>query len=67
MIVFSLYSIVSVQYASLISHFVTKARSVVRQLDDGNELQFVRIRSLRHEVMVAPDREYTLIVIQDPS
>jgi hypothetical protein len=55
------------QYASLVSQFVSKSRSVVRQLDESNELQFVRIRSLRHEIMVATDREYTLIIIQDPS
>jgi dynein light chain roadblock-type len=27
----------------------------------------LRIRSRNHEIMVAPDKEYLLIVIQDPS
>lgn len=44
-----------------------KARAVVKQLDEANELQFVRIRSLNHEIMAAPDRDYMLVVIQDPS
>jgi len=55
------------QYAALLSHFVDKARAVVKQLDETNELQFVRIRSLNHEIMAAPDRDYMLVVIQDPS
>ena len=32
-----------------------------------NDLTFLRIRSRKHEIMVAPDKEYILIVIQDPN
>ena len=32
-----------------------------------NDLTFLRIRSNKHEIMVAPDKEYLLIVIQNPS
>ena len=31
-----------------------------------NDLTFLRIRSKKHEIMVAPDKEYVLIVIQNP-
>merc|ERR1712072_1643428 len=55
------------QYASLISQLAAKARSVVRDLDPQNDLTFLCIRSRKHEIMVAPDREYILIVIQDPN
>jgi dynein light chain roadblock-type len=44
-----------------------KARSVVRDLDPTNDLTFLRIRSKKHEIMVAPDREFLLIVVQDPT
>jgi dynein light chain roadblock-type len=44
---------------------------VVKNLDPDNELKFVRIRSKKHEIMVAPEfdktREYYLVVVQDPS
>ena len=43
------------------------ANSVVRTLDEGDELTFFRIRSKKHEIMVAPDKEYLLVVIQDPN
>lgn len=61
----------TVQYAALMSQFTVKARGVVRDLDPDNELKFVRIRSKKHEIMVAPEfektREYYLVVVQDPS
>ncbi|CAD7934887.1 unnamed protein product [Amoebophrya sp. A25] len=57
----------TLQYSSLISQLTAKARSVVRDLDPQNDLTFLRIRSRKHEIMVAPDKEYLLIVIQDPN
>mmetsp|Transcript_48919 Transcript_48919/g.93534 ORF Transcript_48919/g.93534 Transcript_48919/m.93534 type:complete len:104 (-) Transcript_48919:616-927(-) len=62
----------TVQYAALVTHLASKARSVVRKLDevDGvpqNDLHFLRIRSKKHEIMVAPDTNYVLIVVQNPS
>lgn len=46
----------TVQYAGLISSLADKARSVVRDLDPSNDLTFLRIRSKKHEIMVAPTR-----------
>lgn len=61
----------TVQYAALMSQFTVKARGVVKNLDAENELKFVRIRSKKHEIMIAPEfektREYYLVVVQDPS
>mmetsp|Transcript_75112 Transcript_75112/g.147445 ORF Transcript_75112/g.147445 Transcript_75112/m.147445 type:complete len:101 (-) Transcript_75112:74-376(-) len=57
----------TLQYAALINQLATKARSVVRDLDPQNDLTFLRVRSKKYEIMVAPDREYILIVIQDPN
>ncbi|KAF7988034.1 hypothetical protein HCN44_007528 [Aphidius gifuensis] len=56
----------TVQYAGLISQLSDKARSVIRDLDPTNDLTFLRIRSKKHEVMVAPDKEFILIVVQNP-
>lgn len=57
----------TVQYAGLMSQLSDKARSVVRDLDPGNDLTFLRVRSKKHEIMVAPDKDFILIVIQNPS
>ncbi|XP_037085240.1 dynein light chain roadblock-type 2-like [Pollicipes pollicipes] len=57
----------TVQYSGLISQLNDKARSTVRDLDPTNDLTFLRIRSKKHEIMVAPDKEYLLIVIQNPN
>lgn len=57
----------TVQYAGLISSLSDKARSVVRDLDPSNDLTFLRIRSKKHEIMVAPDKEFLLIVVQHPT
>ena len=32
-----------------------------------NDLTFLRIRSKKQEIMVAPDKDYLLIIIQDPN
>jgi len=55
------------KYAANISQLAAKARSVVRDLDPMNDLTFLRIRSKKHEIMVAPDKDFLLIVIQDPT
>jgi len=55
------------KYSGLLTQLAGKARSVVRELDTTNDLTFLRIRSKKHEIMVAPDKDYMLIVIQDPS
>lgn len=57
----------TVQYAGLIHQLTMKARSTVRDIDPQNDLSFLRIRSRKHEIMIAPDKEYLLIVIQNPS
>ncbi|XP_052818713.1 dynein light chain roadblock-type 2-like isoform X1 [Mya arenaria] len=57
----------TVQYAGLIHQLAAKARSTVRDLDPQNDLTFLRIRSKKHEIMVAPDNDYLLIVIQNPN
>ena len=57
----------TVKYSGLITQLVAKARSVVRQLDPENDLMFLRIRSKKNEIMVAPDKDYILIVIQQPN
>jgi dynein light chain roadblock-type len=53
-------------YSALVSQLTLKAGGVVRTLDDNDELAFLRIRSKKHEIMIAPDKDYILVVIQSP-
>ena len=53
-------------YAQKVTELAKKARSVVRDLDPLNDLTFFRVRSKKHEIMVAPDKNLFLIVIQQP-
>jgi dynein light chain roadblock-type len=48
----------SVQYAALITQLCDKARSAVRDIDPTNDLTFLRLRSKKHEILVAPG-QYT--------
>ncbi|KAL9883081.1 dynein light chain roadblock-type 2-like [Glossina fuscipes fuscipes] len=57
----------TVQYADLMSQLTDKARSVVRDLDPSNDLTFLRVRSKKHEIMMAPNRDFILVVIQNPT
>ena len=46
----------TVQYAGLIHQLTMKARSTVRDIDPQNDLTFLRLRSKKHEIMVAPGK-----------
>lgn len=47
---------VAVTYAALVSQLALKARHMVRELaeDGSDDLQFLRVRSKKHEIMIAP-------------
>ncbi|PAA62027.1 hypothetical protein BOX15_Mlig002276g1, partial [Macrostomum lignano] len=59
-------SSLTVQYCALIQQLAHKSRSAIRDLDAGNDLTFLRIRSKKNEIMVAPDKDYLLVVVQEP-
>jgi len=42
------------QYAALIKSLSDKARSAIREIDPTNELVFFRMRTRKHEILVAP-------------
>ena len=55
------------QYCALVSQLALKASGVVRTLDESDDLAFLRIRSKKYEIMVAPEKDYILVVVQDPN
>ena len=52
------------QYATTMISLTSQARGVVRDLDPKNELRYLRVRAKRHEIMVAYDQQFIVIVIQ---
>jgi dynein light chain roadblock-type len=44
------------QYSELIPSLADLARNLVRDLDPQNDLEFLRIRSFKHEIMVAASK-----------
>lgn len=43
---------------------VSAARSAVRDIDSTNDLKFLRIATRKFEYLVAPEKEFTIVVVQ---
>merc|ERR1711907_437408 len=56
-----------VQHASLISELALRAEKAIQDLDPMNDWAFLRVRSHKHEIMVCPEKEFMMIVLQDPN
>ena len=60
----------STQYSTLVARLAGQARAFVSEVNPGDELQFLRLRSNGKEVIIAPnfDREQhlSLTVVQNP-
>lgn len=46
----------TVQYCGHIQQLTAKARTTVRDLDPTNDLTFLRVRTSKHEIMIAPGK-----------
>ncbi|KAK2963150.1 putative Dynein light chain roadblock-type 2 [Blattamonas nauphoetae] len=70
----------TIHYAALITQLCNHTKNTVKKLDDGDDLTFIRLRTTKNEILVAPgfsrifsshlsslsDRDYILVVIQVP-
>ena len=57
----------AIQYSASMQFLAMKAKNAIKQHDQTNDLVFLRLRSHKHEILVAPEKDYILIVIQEPS
>jgi len=55
------------QYSQQVSLLLTQTRAIIKDLDSGDDLSFMRMRTKKHELLIAPGGDYVLVVIQDPS
>lgn len=51
-------------YAHSMNALTNQARGVVRDLNPQNELRYLRVKTRKHEIMVAYDVQFIVIVIQ---
>ncbi|WVR08960.1 hypothetical protein IAU60_006019 [Kwoniella sp. DSM 27419] len=54
------------KYASAVEGIVASVSRAVGDVDPGDELKLMRIRTKRHELIITPDEKYLLVVLQDP-
>ena len=40
---------------------------MIKHLHPDEEIFFIKIRSQMYEIMIAPDREFSMIVLQEPA
>lgn len=57
----------NILYGSLITQFKDKAKKVIEALDPEEDIVFIKIRSQMYEIMIAPDKEFSMIVLQEPA
>lgn len=52
-------------YGVYLSKLAVYARNLIRDLNPKNDLTFLRVECKKVQMMIAPDKEYFLIVIQN--
>mmetsp|Transcript_32973 Transcript_32973/g.57929 ORF Transcript_32973/g.57929 Transcript_32973/m.57929 type:complete len:99 (+) Transcript_32973:868-1164(+) len=55
----------SISMGGLLAQLALKARHVVRDIDPTNDMQFLRLSYKKQEVMVMPDKNFFLFVLQN--
>ncbi|KAK6039608.1 ATPase, AAA family [Cooperia oncophora] len=48
------------RHTALLQQLCEKSKSVIRELDGSNDLTFLRLRTKKNEIMIAPDKDYLL-------
>ena len=51
-------------YSEMVYNLVKKTRELIQVADATNDTKFLRLTTKRNEIMISPDAQYTLIVIQ---
>ena len=49
------------------ARFTQRAMQTVRAMDPANELDYLRVSSKQNEILIAPDDNFTLVVMQNHS
>ena len=61
----------AVHYGGLVSELVRASREFLDKKlfrsDDSTDLDNIRLRTRKHEIVIAPEEHYTLVVIHNPN
>ena len=52
-------------FSALVAHFISRTHKALEDLQEAGELETVRIRSKKNELIVAPYGDYIFIAVQD--
>jgi len=53
-------------YSALVAHFVQRTHKALSDMPEAGELETIRIRSQKNEIIIAPYGEFVFIAVQDP-
>ncbi|CAG8552096.1 9491_t:CDS:2 [Paraglomus brasilianum] len=54
------------KYSEIINKMVNQTRGHIADIEEGNELTFLRVRTKKYEIIVHPENGYILVVFQNP-
>lgn len=55
------------QHSLLLQSICERSKNLIHELDPSNDLTFLRLRTKKNEIMIAPDKNYLLAVIENLS
>lgn len=55
----------AVQYAALVTRLTEKIRAVIKEMEASNEFRWIRIRTTKEEIVVAPEKEFIVVMVQE--
>ena len=56
---------ITVLYTGLLKKLTFEAISAVRDIDPRDDVEFMRVKTKKHEIIVAPENGYIFVVIQN--
>ncbi|EFO86275.1 CRE-DYRB-1 protein [Caenorhabditis remanei] len=54
-------------HTAFLQQLCEKTKASIRELDSSNDLTFLRLRTKKNEIMIAPDKDHVIMVIKDLS
>lgn len=52
-------------YAAVVSDFIKRTQTCTESIIPGQPLQVLRVRSFKNELIIIPEKAFTLVVVQD--
>lgn len=53
-------------FSALVAHFISRTHKALEEIPEAGDLETVRIRSKKNELIIAPYGEYIFIAVQNP-